>query len=170
MNPISRGIRVSDTDFTTFLGAFGQVEEASRSLDGNQILCPPVADFGYDATPRNTLTFAALGADGVHWAIWNRDGVVRDDSPVLYVSPMEDEWIVMADSFRDFLADGCGVSVTEIAALLDAERFGRACLVAYLAERFCTEPLLDEARTSRLLTHWGPLITANTPSSDSPAD
>src|SRR5438093_307787 len=98
------------THFETFVDAFSSLEAHSRLLDGDCVIIPPSADSGYKSTPKNALTFASMGVDGVHYAVVTRGGSVRDDSPVVQVSPMDSDDVVrLADSFLEYLADGCGV-------------------------------------------------------------
>lgn len=61
-----------------------------------------------------------MGVDVVHTAILHDDGRVSDDSPVVYVCPMDSLSVfVIADSFLSYLADACDVSHSEMTALLD---------------------------------------------------
>ncbi len=121
------------THFQTFINAFAVLERRSRLLAGDDVLCPPSKDYGYQSTPKNSLTFAAMGVDGVHYAILKVDGEVRDDLPVVQVSPMDSEDIVvLAESFLSFLADGCDVSLDEMQAVFDGERTGKRQLVPFL--------------------------------------
>jgi hypothetical protein len=105
------------------------------------------------------VTFAAMGVDGVHYAILKIDGQVRDDSPVVHVSPMDsDDITVMAESFLSFLAVGCGVSPREMQAVFEAERSGGSQLVPFLSEHFDCYRLLGEERTHPLTARYGHLV------------
>jgi hypothetical protein len=147
------------THFDIFMRTFAAFDERSRVLDGGHILCPPFEDFGYQSTPKNALTFASMGVDGVHYAVLRREGVVRDDSPVVQVSPMDsDDVTVLADSFRRYLADGCKVSEEQMEALFEAERSSRRELVEFLSERFDGTSLLAEERTNDLNARFGHLV------------
>ncbi|QUL39144.1 hypothetical protein [Erythrobacter sp. JK5] len=42
---------------------------------------------GYDATPRNCLTFAGTGGDGVHFGYLRMDGTPLDSSPIVMTVP-----------------------------------------------------------------------------------
>ena len=59
-------------------------------LGGDRLIDPPADDYGYHNTLANSLTFLAMGVDGVHTAILKIDGSVREDSPVMRVAPMDD--------------------------------------------------------------------------------
>ncbi len=150
---------MATTHFQTFIDAFAAVEQRSRLLAGDDVLCPPSEDYGYESTPKNAVTFAAMGVDGVHYAILKRDGQVRDDSPVVHVSPMDsDDLTIMAESFLLFLAVGCGVSARKMQSVFDAERSGKHQLVAFLSEHFDRYRLLGEERTHPLTARYGHLI------------
>ena len=147
------------THFETFIDAFGALPMPSRVLDGDTILCPPSEDYGYQSTPKNALTFAAMGVDGVHYAILKRGGSVRDDSPVIQVSPMDsDDVTVLGESLLQYLADGCGVSEEKMAVVFEAQRAGEPRLVCFLAEHFRGNHLLGEERTDKLNARYGHLV------------
>ena len=150
---------MATTYFRTFIDAFDAVDQTSRQLEGDDVLCPPSEDFGYQSTPKNALTFASMGVDGVHYAILRLEGQVRDDSPVIQVSPMDsDDVIVLAESFLRYLADGCGISTREMQEVFDAERSGRRQLVTFLSKHFDASRLLNESRTHPLTARYGHLI------------
>jgi len=152
-------ISMPSTHFEIFTRAFAALDEHSRVLNGDHILCPPSEDSGYQSTPKNALTFAVMGVDGVHWAILKRDGVVRDDSPVVQVSPMDpDDVTVLAESLLCYLADGCSVSAEQMEAILEAERGGKTELVDFLSEHFDGSRLLAEERTNDLNARLGHLV------------
>lgn len=154
---------MATTYFQTFLNAFASVEMRSRLLDGDQILCPPSEDFGYQSTPVNAVTFASMGVDGVHYAILKIDDQVRDDSPVVQVSPMDsDDITILAGSFLSFLADGCGISKKEMQTLLDDECAGRPQLVSFLEKNFDSYRLLGVQRTHRLASLHGHSVVRKT--------
>jgi hypothetical protein len=44
------------THFDIFMKAFASLDEDSRLLAGDYILCPPSDDYGYEDTPKNALT------------------------------------------------------------------------------------------------------------------
>ena len=150
---------MATTHFQTFIDAFAAVEQRSRLLAGDDVLWPPSEDFGYQSTPKNAVTFASMGVDGIHYAILKIDGQVRDDSPIVHVSPMDsDDITVMAESFLSFLADGCGVSAREMQEIFDAERSGGHQLVGFLSEHFDRYRLPDDEQTHKLTARYGHLV------------
>ncbi len=150
---------MSSTYFDTFITAFSVLEEDLRLRNGDFVTSPPIVDFGYQSTPINALTFAHMGVDGVHFAVLKIGGEVRDDSPIIEVSPMDSkDVIVLAGSFLGYLADGCDVSVEEMLSILDAERAGKKKLVKFLQEKFDHIRLLEESRSELLEAKFGHLI------------
>ena len=147
------------TYFDTSITAFAALDKRSRALDGDYILCPPSENYGYQSTPRNGLTFALMGVDGVHFAILKIDGTVRDDSPVVEISPMDsDDVFVLAESFLSFLSEACNVSAEEMQKVFEAERAGQCVLVTFLSDHFDRTRLVTEQRTRDLTAKYGPLI------------
>lgn len=140
------------TDFDTFLRAVAAADDRENILDGDSILDRPNPDYGYDATPRNALTFATMGVDGVRYAVLTTNGVVSDDSPVSHIGPMDvsEPYVAFGESVLDYLAGGCGVRLAEMAAVLDAERTHGNRSVPFLRERFERARLYAEARTTAL--------------------
>ena len=135
--------------FQTFIDAFSRVDLEKRSLGGDFVLCPPDSNSGYASTPRNAVTFSKMGVDGVHTAILKVNGRIQEDSPVVYVSPMDsDDVTVIARSFLSFLAEGCRTTYARIESLLADERSGKVVLVAFLSKRFKFNPLLKETRVA----------------------
>jgi len=61
----------------------------------------------YDCTPKNSLSFASTGGDGVHFSILT--GFEEDNSPVIITVPMcfGEESLVIAENFKEFLDLGC---------------------------------------------------------------
>jgi hypothetical protein len=62
----------------------------------------------YDATPKNCLTFAGTGGDGVHFGLLDLGHGVSDDSPVVMTVPMNFDRsnLVVGANIRDFLGLG----------------------------------------------------------------
>lgn len=143
------------THFETYLRALDACPDRDGVLGDEVVVHPPSPDFGYDGTPRNAVTFACMGVDGVHYAVLALDGVVSDESPVIQVCPVDfdDPYQVLGESFLGFLADGCGVSREAMAAVFTAEQAGTPSLVAYLRERFQMPRLSDDARYLALRVH-----------------
>lgn len=74
-------------------------------------LLEPAGQFGYDATPLHTSTFACTGGDGVHFSLVHIDGMVTDDSPVIMTVPdgFEHRNIVVGSNLIEFLCLGCEI-------------------------------------------------------------
>src|SRR5215471_12430543 len=72
--------------FELFVRAVAQATDRRGVLGEDEIVFPPESDFGYESTPRNALTFGAMGVDGVHFAILKIAGAVTDESPVIHIS------------------------------------------------------------------------------------
>ena len=125
--------------------------QGADSLDGDYLVDPPEDDFGYFNTPANSLTFLTMGVDGVHTALLKIDGEVRENSPVVYVTPSDDaEWTILAPTFLDFLADGCDASTTQISRLLDDVGTDPTAAMQFLIDTFDGGRLLDEHRVAML--------------------
>ncbi len=146
--------------FERFLTAARSWHDPHDVLDGDYLVDPPKDDFGYFNTPANSLTFLAMGVDGVHTAMLKLDGQVRDDSPVVYVSPMDSDaqWTILAPTFVDFLADGCAVSRQEIVDLLATVASDPTTTIKFLQSNFDGERLFDDARVERLNRRYLPCI------------
>jgi len=143
--------------FNSFMRIYAEFPWDQRSMKGDAILIPPNHDFGYMSTPANALTFSSMGVDGVHDALLKIGGEVCDNSPVLQISPMDsDDHIILAPTFLDYLADGCGVPKTKIRSLLAIENHDQ--LVPFLDERFESGRLLDEDRARKMNARFGHLI------------
>jgi hypothetical protein len=99
---------------------------------------PTREKYGYEATPRNAVTFGAMGVDVVHYAILRVGGVIEDDSPVIQVAPMDfsDPYSLLAESFLEYLAVGCAVPASEMQRVFDTEREHGNALVEFLREHF----------------------------------
>src|SRR5688500_11459205 len=133
------------TAFDIFTAALAKAAGSDGVLGDEQAICPPDPAFGYHCTPTNALTFASMGCDGVHYAILTIDSEVRDQSPVLQVSPMDrDCYHILAPTFLEYLSTGCGVSTSEMADVLAREERGEVVLVAFLRERFFQRRLWPE--------------------------
>lgn len=136
------------TYFDTFIHAIENTPPRHRRgvLGDDEIVFPPHPDYGYEATPRNALTFGAMGVDGVHYAILRINGEVTDESPVIHVGPMDfsEPYVALGDSFIAYLAAACGVSIREMDFVFQEERAGLQKLVPFLKEHFVHSRLYDE--------------------------
>lgn len=145
------------TAFDIFNAALAKSVDPDGVLGDEGVICPPNPSYGYHCTPTNALTFCAMGVDGVHYAILTIDGDVRDQSPVLHISPIDgDCYHILAPSFLDYLATGCGVTTEVMAEVLECEERGEAVLVDFLRTRFSQRrhwlECADEHRFDHLLS------------------
>jgi hypothetical protein len=142
------------TYFDTFVRAVEHTPTGEQRgiLGDDELVFPPRPDYGYDATPRNALTFGTMGVDGVHYAVLKIDGEVTDESPVIHVGPMDfsEPYVVLGDSFIDYLATACGVSIRKMASVFEKERAGQDTLVPFLKEHFKHSRLFDHKRLQKL--------------------
>lgn len=128
---------MSTTHFETYLQALDVCGDPQGVLDKEFVLHPPNPDYPYDATPRNALTFGVMGVDGVHYAILKVNGILDDNSPVIQICPMDsDTYHVLAESFLNFLAIGCGVTRREMESVFTKESAGEPSLVPFLKQQF----------------------------------
>lgn len=128
------------TDFETFVAAIERLDEQERFtvLGGECPVIPPDDNFGYALTPIAGVVFAMMGVDGVHYAILKRDGEIRNDSPVVHVSPMDSDspYALLGHTFVGYLSTVCGVTENAIRDVLDRERSGKKALATFLRDRF----------------------------------
>jgi hypothetical protein len=142
---------MTPASFKIYLKALDKCEDVQGILCDEWVIHPPNRDFGYAQTPRNAVTFAEMGVDGVHYSILEVDGVIDDDSPIIQVCPMDsDTYQVLADSFVSFLAQGCGVSVREMEAVFVSELITGQALVEFLRARFTIEKVWNTKRSPEL--------------------
>jgi hypothetical protein len=142
------------TAFDIFNAALAKAADTDGVLGDEGVIYPPNPDYGYHCTPTNALTFGAMGVDGVHYAILTIDGDARDESPVLQVSPMDgDCYHILAPSFLDYLATGCGVTTKAMADVLEREERGESVLVEFLRGRFSQRRLWSEGADEHRFDH-----------------
>ena len=69
----------------------------------------PPRHYGYDVTPRNSVTFATTGGDGVHYGWLDLPKCEPDSAPIVMTVPcaMDTQNIVVGENLRDFLHLGC---------------------------------------------------------------
>jgi hypothetical protein len=75
------------TYFASYLRALDACADVQGVLGDEWVIHPPNPDYGYESTPRNSLTFGCMGVDGVHYAILAINGVITDESPVIQILP-----------------------------------------------------------------------------------
>jgi len=140
------------SQFDIYVRAIEQAADREGVLGKDEVVFPPEPDFGYQSTPLNALTFAAMGVDGVHYAILKIDGKITDKSPVIHVSPMDfsEPYAVLGESFLAYLAAACGVDQSEMEAVLEAERTRGGSLVPFLQAHFDHSRLYNERRLKSL--------------------
>src|SRR5262245_49536401 len=126
------------TVFETFVSALTGCRDHEGILGEEIVVFPPASDYGYWATPKNGLTFGAMGVDGVHYVILTQADRATDAMPVIFVSPMDfdEPYAVYAETFREFLALACGVPVTEIDQIVTSERRNGRALIPFLRANF----------------------------------
>ena len=79
----------------------------------------PPKNAAYRPTPTNSVTFASIGVDGIHFSSLSDSHNFNPQSPVVLTVPMELEtpnWIV-GESLHDFLCLGCENGYAELANL-----------------------------------------------------
>lgn len=65
----------------------------------------PLAHFGYFCTPKNSLTFASTGGDGVHFGFLDSENL--NESPIVMTVPMSDSYnVVVAEHLEEFFSIG----------------------------------------------------------------
>ncbi|MEZ6134957.1 MAG: hypothetical protein R3C53_08620 [Pirellulaceae bacterium] len=106
----------------------------------------PTEVVDYWATPQNAVVFGWMGVDGVHYAILKIDGQIRDESPVIQIGPMDfdEPYSLLAPTFTDYLAIGCGASRREIEGLLADEAAARSSLLDFMREHFLQRRFMSE--------------------------
>lgn len=129
------------TAFDVFVKALANIANLDGVLGDESVQYPPSEEVDYWATPLNAAVFGWMGVDGVHYAVLKIDGQVRDDSPVMQISPMDfdEPYSLLAPTFADYLAIGCGVRRDEIQKVLAKEGAGRSALLELLRSRFQRE-------------------------------
>ena len=134
------------TAFGVFLTALGNAAERDGVLGDECVEYPPSEEVDYWATPLNAVVFGWMGVDGVHYALLKVDGEIRDSSPVIQIGPMDfdEPYSLLAPTFVDYLAIGCGVARSEIEGLIALEESGRSALLDFMRanfqqSRFCAD-------------------------------
>jgi hypothetical protein len=69
----------------------------------------PAKNAGYPQTPSNSITFASIGGDGIHFGLITEAGGIEPMSPVVMTIPMafENPNYIVGSSLYDFLCLGC---------------------------------------------------------------
>ncbi len=152
------------TSFDTFLLALSQATDRDGVLGEEELQYPPKDDVDYEATPQNAVVFGWMCIDGVHYAILKIDGVIRDESPVIQIGPMdfEEPYSLLAPTFTDYLAIGCDADRNAIENLLADEASGTTSLLDFMRARF------DQSRfwSENVDRNIGPYLKMITPKPD----
>ena len=126
------------TAFDTFLAALSSATNLDGLLGDEGVEYPPREDVDYWATPQNAVVFGWQGVDGVHYAILKINGQICETSPVIQIGPMDfdEPYSLLAPTFTDYLAIGCGVTPYKIEVLLSHEEAGQSSLLAFMRPNF----------------------------------
>ena len=126
------------TAFDTFLNALSSAENVDGVLGDEGLEYPPSENVDYWATPKNAVVFGWMGVDGVHYAILKIEDQIRETSPVIQIGPMDfdEPYSLLAPTFKDYLAVGCGVTLDRIQSLLEQEESSNPTLLAFMRSNF----------------------------------
>ena len=71
----------------------------------------PLENYGYESTPRNSLSFADTGGDGVHYSLVCDGEKVSDLAPVVMTVPMNfgRSNLILGSCLHEFLCLGCQI-------------------------------------------------------------
>jgi hypothetical protein len=64
------------------------------------------SEFTYDSTPRNSITFASTGGDGVHFGLLTDYSNIKGLQPIVMTVPMMSRNIVLAETLDEFFGLG----------------------------------------------------------------
>jgi hypothetical protein len=65
----------------------------------------PLKHYGYFCTPKNSLTFASTGGDGVHFGFLDRNNL--NETPIVMTVPMSDNYnVIVAEDLEEFFSIG----------------------------------------------------------------
>ncbi len=85
---------------------FGVSAEGVFDPCGLILNIPPVKDY-YWCTPKNALTFASTGGDGVHYSYLDDSSQTDGQTPIVMTLPCADQNnVIIAENFREFFALG----------------------------------------------------------------
>jgi hypothetical protein len=60
----------------------------------------------YESTPKNSVTFATTGGDGVHFGVLTDDKELNGRQPIVMTVPMVSKNVILADTLDEFLGLG----------------------------------------------------------------
>ena len=129
---------MSSTHFDVFVSAVMDCPDRAGILGEGAVVYPPRPDFGYELTPKNALTFGEKGENGIHYAILRINGVIREDSPVIHVSPMDLDkpHVVLGTSFLSFVAVACDASLNKMDQVFTAAQDLKSTLLHFMKTNF----------------------------------
>lgn len=64
------------------------------------------SEYTYESTPKNSITFAATGGEGVHFGIVIDHDDVKGQNPVVMTVPMMSANVILAEDLDEFLGIG----------------------------------------------------------------
>src|SRR6188474_787344 len=72
-------------------------------------LLDPPKNAGYRQTPMNSVTFASIGVDGIHFGSVTDGDEFNPESPIVVTIPMafDDPNYIVGETLHDFLCLGC---------------------------------------------------------------
>lgn len=104
------GWRKFHTTFFANLETGQSLEHASNYIFDpiGIILIRPLKNIEYESTPRNSLTFAETGGDGVHFGLVQMEGQILEKSPVVMTVPANygEENLIVGGNLHEFLCLG----------------------------------------------------------------
>lgn len=120
------------------------------------LLCEELHRWPYDETPRNSLTFASTGGDGVHYGLLVDRAAPGNDSPVVMTVPMADEPNrIVGSNLRDFL----GLGLTSGYFVLEQLQYDLATTIQELESGFYLAEMNDEERSALEAITWTFAVT-----------
>jgi len=138
--------------FDAFLSSSNAISNAYGIHGDDDLLNPPSPDYGYDSTPLNSLTFASMGCDGVHYALITINGKKKEECPVAMICPMDsDDICFLANSFKEYISQGCGIDVDKLNSLVEEESSMPGSFAQFVKEHF-------QPRYLSMMTESNPLI------------
>lgn len=128
------------------LALLGRLLQAPNSVLGDEIgliLQSELRPSGYEEAPRNVVTFASTGGDGVHFSFLDTGGGIADTSPVVMTVPMA-EWPnrVVGENLRHFL----GIGLHSAYFVLEQLQYDFEDSLANLINRKWQQDLSDRAQ------------------------
>jgi hypothetical protein len=100
------------------LWSIAEIEAKRRGIQFPYVFDPiglnlirPLKQELYESTPKNSMSFATTGGDGVHFSFVQLNGEIVDHSPIVMTVPMNfgSENLIVGADFEDFLCLGCEV-------------------------------------------------------------